>query len=128
MRTLNEIINSLPEERRARIASRTQRLVAEEMALRHLRQAHNLTQQSMATLLQIDQAGVSKIESRSDMLLSTLRSYVEAMGGSLRILAEFADGAVELTTLGEALNAPSSAPNKTKTRPSRRSKLVHAND
>lgn len=55
----------------------------------------------MAVLLDIDQACISKIENRSDMLLSTLRSYVEALGGSLRLTAEFADGSVELTTLGE---------------------------
>jgi transcriptional regulator with XRE-family HTH domain len=128
MRTLNEIINGLPEERRARITSRTQKLIAEEMALRHLRQARNLTQQSMATLLQIDQAGVSKIESRSDMLLSTLRSYVEAMGGSLRLVAEFDDGVVELSTIGEALDPVPSAQNKVKARSPRRPKLVHASD
>jgi len=46
----------------------------------------------MAKLLRIDQAGISKIESRSDMLLSTLRSYVEATGGSLRLVAERAWG------------------------------------
>jgi hypothetical protein len=59
-------------------------------------------------MLHIDQASISKIESRSDMLLSTLRSYVEAMGGSLRLVAEFPDGIAELSSLGETLdtNAP----------------------
>lgn len=60
----------------------------------------------MANLMHIDQAGVSKIESRSDMMLSTLRSYVEAMGGSLRLTAEFADGYVELATIGEVADPP----------------------
>src|SRR5580704_15931565 len=105
MRNLDQIIADLPPERRAKVTARTRTLIAEEKALRHLRQARELTQQSLATLLHIDQAGVSKIENRSDMLLSTLRSYVEAMGGSLRLVAEFPDGIAELSSLGEALDA-----------------------
>jgi len=108
MRNLDQIIAKLPPERRARVEAGAQKLIAEEMALRHLRQARDLTQQRMAKLLHIDQAGISKIESRSDMLLSTLRGYVEAMGGSLRLVAEFPDGIAELSSLGEVLdtNAP----------------------
>jgi len=102
MRTLDQIIAKLPPERRARIEAGAQQLIAEEMALRHLRQARDLTQQRMARRLHIDQAGISKIERRSDMLLSTLRGYVEAMGGSLRLVAEFPDGIAELSSLGEA--------------------------
>jgi transcriptional regulator with XRE-family HTH domain len=109
MRNLDQIIGSLPPGRRAKITARTQKLIAEEMALRHLRQARDLTQQSMADLLHIDQAGVSKIERRADMLLSTLRSYVKAMGGSLRLIAEFPDGIAELPSLGEALDTASSS-------------------
>jgi len=136
MRTLDQIMNGLPAGRRSKIAARTQQLIAEEMALRHLRQARDLTQQTMAELLDIDQAGISKIESRSDMLLSTLRSYVQAMGGSLRLLAEFPDGIAELSSLGEALdtNAPERvAKAKKNKKEARRSKhgrpqLVHADD
>jgi transcriptional regulator with XRE-family HTH domain len=109
MRTLDQIMNGLPAGRRSKIAARTQQLIAEEMALRHLRQARDLTQQTIAELLDIDQAGISKIESRSDMLLSTLRSYVKAMGGSLRLLAEFPDGIAELSSLGEALDTDAHA-------------------
>lgn len=101
MRNLDQIISSLPADRRAKVTSRGRKLVAEELALRHLREARAFTQQNMATMLDLDQASISKIERRSDMLLSTLRSYVEAMGGSLRLTAEFADGAVELATIGE---------------------------
>ena len=128
MRTLDQIIANLPAARRAKVTARTQELIAEETALRHLRQARDLTQQSMAKLLHIDQAGISKIESRSDMLLSTLRSYVEAMGGSLRLVAEFPDGVAELKSLGEALDtrAPKG---KTKQRMTHRQpRLVHATD
>jgi transcriptional regulator with XRE-family HTH domain len=128
MRTLDQMISGMSAARRGKIVARTQKLIAEEMALRHLRQARDLTQQSMAKLLHIDQAGISKIENRSDMLLSTLRSYVEAMGGSLRLVAEFPDGIAELSSLGEALDIGI----KTKTQPRakgrRRPQLVHAHD
>jgi hypothetical protein len=83
----------------------------------------------MAKLLHIDQAGISKIESRSDMLLSTLRSYVEAMGGSLRLVAEFPDGVAELSSLGEALDtgARGRVAKGTKERAKRHTpRLVHA--
>ena len=109
MRNLDQIIAKLPPGRRARVEAGAQKLIAEEMALRHLRQARDLTQQRMAKLLHIDQAGISKIESRSDMLLSTLRGYVEAMGGSLRLVAEFPDGIAELSSLGEALDTDAHA-------------------
>jgi len=141
MRTLDQIIANLPPERRAKVTAGAQKLIAEEKVLRHLRQARDRTQQSMAKLLHIDQAGVSKIESRSDMLLSTLRSYVEAMGGSLRLVAEFPDGIAELSSLGEALDTPAHTPkgrvwhkvmvssDKAKGRAQRHQpKLIHANE
>ena len=79
----------------------------------------------MATLLHMDQAGVSKIEHRSDLLLSTLRSYVEDRGGSLRLLAEFPDGAAELLSLNDGSERPpASGVAKAKRGP----QLVHADD
>jgi transcriptional regulator with XRE-family HTH domain len=132
MRNLDQVIADLPPDQRARVSARAQKLIAEEMALRHLRQARDLTQQSMANLLHIDQASVSKIESRSDMLLSTLRSYVEAMGGSLRLVAEFPDGIAELSSLGEALDTTTRV-RAGKSKATQRAKnrhphLVHAGD
>ena len=143
MRTLDQVIHDLPAERRAKVTARTQKLIAEETALRHLRRARDLTQESMAKLLHIDQAGISKIENRSDMLLSTLRSYIEAMGGSLRLVAEFPDGIAELSSLGEALDIgastrtskrhvwrkPTASPDKATERTKRHQpQRVHAND
>src|SRR5919197_3443672 len=101
MRSLDQVINSLPADRRAKVGARGRQLIGEEMALQHLRQARQLTQQSMAKILGIGQDRISKIENRSDMLLSTLRTYVEAMGGSLRLVAEFPDGVAVLSSLGE---------------------------
>jgi transcriptional regulator with XRE-family HTH domain len=129
MRNLDQIIASLPADRRAKIAERTRKLIAEEVALRHLRQARNLTQQRMAELLHMKQASISKIENRSDMLLSTLRSYVEAMGGSLRLVLEFPDGVAELSSLGEAPDIEATPRVKTKVRKQQgRPQLVHAGD
>jgi transcriptional regulator with XRE-family HTH domain len=124
---VEEIIAALPPERRAKILARGRQLIAKEKALRHLRQARNLTQKSMATLLGMDQAGVSKIEHRSDMLLSTLRSYVEAMGGSLRLLAEFPDGAAELLSLNDD-DVPERPAASGVVKAQRGPQLVHADD
>lgn len=132
MRTLNQIIGGLSAGRRAKVSARTQELIAEELALRSLRKAHDLTQQSMAKLLHIDQAGVSKIENRSDMLISTLRSYIEAMDGSLRLVAEFPNGVVELPSLGEVLDTSAKVKAKrrsagvVKAKARRKPQLIHA--
>ena len=90
-RTLDEVIRDLPLDQQREIEVRAAQLIEEEMTLRDLRKAHELTQARMAEALHISQDGVSRIEMRSDFLLSTLRSYVEAMGGKLRLVAEFPD-------------------------------------
>jgi DNA-binding XRE family transcriptional regulator len=87
--TLKDKLNSLPPERRNNIEERTEELLAQEMSLRQLRKAHNLAQEQIASALGIGQEGVSRLEKRSDLLISTLRSYIEAMGGNLSLIAEF---------------------------------------
>jgi DNA-binding Xre family transcriptional regulator len=72
-----------------------QQMVA-EMPLEELRSARNITQTHLASLLQITQASVSKMEKRTDMYVSTLRSFVQAMGGELEIRAIFPDGVVKI--------------------------------
>jgi transcriptional regulator with XRE-family HTH domain len=91
MKNLERIRKELLPSRRKKIERRAAQLIAEEMSLRELRQALKLTQERMAETLGIGQEGVSRLEKRSDLLISTLRSYVEAMGGSLSIVAEFPD-------------------------------------
>lgn len=88
-KTLEDVMASLPTGRRVAIEKRAARLIAEEMTLRQLRKAHGRTQKKLASALNISQDGVSRLEKRSDLLLSTLRSYVEAMGGKLTLVAEF---------------------------------------
>src|SRR3974377_1212453 len=88
-RNVNDIIKKLSAAQRKKVESRAAQLIAEEMTLREVRKARKLTQQKIAKSLRIGQEGVSKIEKRSDLLISTLRSYVEAMGGHLSLVSEF---------------------------------------
>ena len=100
--SLEEILRSLPEERRRRIEQRTAELIAEELHLRELRRLRKLTQARLSKKLKIGQEGVSRIEKRTDLYLSTLRSYVEGVGGKLSLVVEFPDRApVILSGLGE---------------------------
>jgi hypothetical protein len=89
--TLNDLIGKWSRTRRRKVEARAKELIAEEMSLRDLRRARRLTQRRMAESLRIGQDGVSRLEKRSDLLLSTLGSYVAAMGGRLRLVAEFPD-------------------------------------
>src|SRR5271170_3970 len=82
-------------ERRERNRLAAQGMVA-EMPLEELRTARNITQTHLASLLHITQASVSKMEKRTDMYVSTLRSFVQAMGGELEIRAVFPDGIVKI--------------------------------
>lgn len=91
MTNLERIRKGLSPARRKKIAARAAQLMAEEMTLQELRQARKLTQVRMAKTLGITQDGVSRLEKRSDLLLSTLRKAVEAMGGSLSLVAQFPD-------------------------------------
>ena len=95
-------IAALDPVRRRKVEERAAELIAEEMTLRDLRKARQLTQVSVARQLGISQDGVSRLEQRSDLLLSTLRKTVEAMGGRLSLVARFPDSPpVELTGIAE---------------------------
>lgn len=82
-------------ERRARVEERVHRAIR-EMALDELRSAREFTQVELAEILKLDQGSISKLERRTDMYISTLRRYIEAMGGSLQIKAVFPDGEVKI--------------------------------
>ena len=99
---VNDVIAGLDPARRRKVEERAAELIAEEMTLRELRKARQLTQASVAAELGITQDGVSRIEQRSDLLLSTLRKAIEAMGGSLSLVARFPDRPpVELSGIAE---------------------------
>ena len=91
MKTLSQKIEDIGRVRRKRVEARAAALIAEEMTLQELRQARKLTQVRLAKALGITQDGVSRLEKRSDLLLSTLRKSVEAMGGNLSLVAQFPD-------------------------------------
>jgi len=102
--SLKDAMSRVSAKRRKKIEARAGELIAEEMTLRDLRKAHELTQEKMAELLDIKQESVSNIEKRSDLLISTLRGYVEAIGGDLSLLVRFPNRPpVELNTLGSVL-------------------------
>lgn len=97
---MNEITSSFSVERQNNIENRSKETIAQIYALNELRKTKNVTQLKMAELLNIAQSGVSRIESREDVLLSTLKNYVQALGGHLKITAEFQDNeAIELLGL-----------------------------
>jgi len=85
----DEVMESLTPERRARIKTKAKEIFEEEMTLRDLRTVQHLTQARLAELLGVEQDSVSRMERRTDMLLSTMTSFVEAMGGKLSLIAEF---------------------------------------
>ena len=86
---VNRVIRKLSPARRKKVEARAGELIAEEMTLRELRHARKLTQAQVAAELGVTQDSVSRLEKRSDLLLSTLRKTVEAMGGILSLVAEF---------------------------------------
>ena len=101
-RSLNEIIAELPPERQADIEARYQDLKQEVEGLRELRQITGKAQAEIATALNIKQPSVSKIEKQADMYLSTLRSYVEAIGGKLELTVKLpSHPALHLHSLGD---------------------------
>ena len=98
------LLEKMPEERRERIENEANRLMA-EMPLHELRKALQLTQQQVAAMLSINQVAVSKMEGQTDMYVSTLRRFIEAMGGELRIVAHFPQGDVEINQFTQEGNS-----------------------
>lgn len=91
-RTLTEIMTALPAGRRRSIEAETARMADEIMTLQEVRKALQLTQTTVAEALDMEQESISRIERRADVLLSTMRDYVGALGGTLKITAEFPSG------------------------------------
>lgn len=90
-RSLNDKMKTLSLDRQDSIQERADELIAEEMTLRDLRLALKKTQEDLGVVLHMKQDGISRLEKRSDMLISTLNKYIHAMGGTLKLTAEFPD-------------------------------------
>jgi transcriptional regulator with XRE-family HTH domain len=109
---VNQIIRKLSRAERKKVEDRAAEIIVEEMSLRDLRKARKLTQARVAKTLGITQDSVSRLEKRTDLLLSTLRKTVKAMGGEVRITAEFPDRAPILLTDFSPERAPRKAGRK----------------
>ena len=96
----NELTKGFSKERRERIEAVKAELIA-ELPLHELRQALKITQKDLADQLNVKQPAVSKLEQRTDMYVSSLRSYIEAAGGRLRIVAEFPEGEVVISNFSQ---------------------------
>jgi transcriptional regulator with XRE-family HTH domain len=92
-RNFNELRDKMHPDRRSRNEARVKAAIA-AMPLDELREARALTQTQLAQVLHVSQGAVSKVERRTDMYISTLRSYVRAMGGDLQMRVVFPDGEV----------------------------------
>ena len=95
-RPISELTKTFTPERRQRINDLKHKLLA-DMPLHELRRARALTQMELAKTLNVNQPAVAKLEQRADIYVSSLRSYIEAVGGRLRIVAEFPEGEVNIT-------------------------------
>ena len=96
----SDLRSKMKPEAQKRAASIAQTMQA-EMPLNELRQARGLSQKMLAEVLQVQQPSIAKIEKRTDMYLSTLRSHIEAMGGELDVVARFPDGAVKISNFSD---------------------------
>jgi transcriptional regulator with XRE-family HTH domain len=92
-KSFKELKETMSSQRREKIEERAQAILL-CMALHELRQARHLTQQDLATILNVNQAALSKMENQTDIRVSTLRKLLSAMGGTLKIVAEFPEGDV----------------------------------
>ncbi len=91
-----ELLDAMPPARRDKVERRVRETIA-AMPLDELRRARLMTQTKLAEALGVNQGEVSKIEHRTDLYLSTLSQYVEALGGTLEIRAVFPDSEVRIT-------------------------------
>ena len=106
-RKFAELEAKMSAEAIARSDARYRKMVA-EMALHELRRARGISQEKLAEALHIKQPNVAKLEKRADIYISTLRATIEAMGGTLDIVARFPDGKVKITnfsSIGEGETA-----------------------
>jgi len=92
-KSFNELKERMSLQRREQIEDRAQAILI-TMALQELRQTRHLTQQQLADILNVNQAALSKMENQTDIRVSTLNKLLSAMGGSLKLVAEFPEGQV----------------------------------
>lgn len=94
-KSFKDLVQKMSPQAQKAVTNKAKTLLA-EMRLQELRQARSMSQEQLALALATKQANVSRMERRSDMHISTLRSYIEAMGGQLSIVASFPEGDVQI--------------------------------
>lgn len=99
-RSFSELEKKMSPKAQAMAKNRAEELMA-EMPIHELRRAREMSQERIAEILDTQQANISQIERRADMYISTLRSYIEAMGGQLLIIAHFPEGDVAINQFNE---------------------------
>ena len=97
----SDLTKGFAPERHARVDAKKVELRA-AMALHELRKARAMTQKAIGEALNVNQPAVAKLERRTDMYVSNLRAYIEAMGGRLSIVAQFPQGDVAITNFSDA--------------------------
>ena len=116
-----DFLASLPEDEQEAIRVRSQELIKQELTMLDLRKAMGQTQAAMAAKLGVKQENISRVERRADMMLSTLNSYLSAMGGRLRLVVEFEGRSpLVLSGLGRGMDGES----ELKAKPQRRTTLT----
>ena len=95
-KNFSELRAKMSLESQAKAEAMTEAML-EEIPLQELRKARGLSQKMLADVLHVQQPAIAKIESRTDMYISTLRSHIEAMGGVLEVVARFPDGAIKIS-------------------------------
>jgi len=100
----SELYMQMSPDARERAEAKAKAML-DEMPLNELRQARGLSQKMLAEVLHVQQPSIAKIEKRTDMYISTLRSHIEAMGGKLEVVARFPDGSVKISNFSELGNA-----------------------
>ena len=99
-RKFSELRDKMSPERRAKIDAAVKATLA-EMPLNELRNARGLSQKMLAETLHVQQPAIAKLEKRTDMYISTLRSHINAMGGELEVIARFPDGVVKISNFSQ---------------------------
>ncbi len=105
-RKFSGLVAKMPRQRQARIG-RIAKTLRQEMDLAQLREARALSQAALGQILHVEQPAVAKLEKRADMYVSTLRRFIEAMGGELKIVARFPDRDVHIRHFRDLGKRPS---------------------
>lgn len=104
-KSFKTLLDAMPLDSQRRVEARVNETIT-QMHLQELRAARSLSQKDIAKRMHVKQPAVSKMEKSTDSYISTIRSYVEAAGGSLEIVVRFPDGVVVLNQFNEIAHMP----------------------